>query len=170
MTPQSAKSKVHHGTDPRPLNKYKHSKTPHDYFEQRVIRSPGCWKFSNKGDRNGYPQIIGSIAHRELGISRAHVLSYYLYKGEIPKGMFVCHTCDNPWCVNPSHLFLETPNDNVQDMMRKGRYKHPGPINKISDEIRQEIMKYKGKLSCMKVGPMFGVSFSWVARLWKGTA
>src|SRR4051812_41374624 len=48
-------------------------------------------------------------------------MSFRIYRGEIPKGILVCHTCDNPRCVNPSHLFLGTSKDNVQDMVTKGR-------------------------------------------------
>jgi hypothetical protein len=51
----------------------------------------------------------------------AHRMSYILYVGPIPKGLHCLHTCDEPRCCNPSHLFLGTTKDNTQDMIQKGR-------------------------------------------------
>ncbi len=155
--------------------RYKKAKTLRDYFDQRVIKhseyyDADCWRFSTAGDKDGYPQVTGSKHCNELGLTRAHQVSYFLYHGDIPEGYFVCHKCDNPSCVNPYHLYLGTPNDNVQDMVRKNRNVHPTTVGKgykCSLEQREQINSLKGKLPCTVVGPMFNMSFSNVARMWR---
>lgn len=85
--------------------------------EDRYIPEPnsGCWLWVGTTSRK-----YGSAWYKNKSI-RAHRLSYQAFKGEIPKGMFVCHSCDTCMCVNPDHLFLGTHQDNMTDMKRKGR-------------------------------------------------
>jgi hypothetical protein len=85
-------------------------------FWARVRKGPECWEFAGP-TRKGYGQLgVGSGRH----IS-AHRISWELANGPIPDGMQVLHTCDNPPCVNPAHLFLGTHQDNMDDMVAKGR-------------------------------------------------
>jgi hypothetical protein len=84
--------------------------------ENSEIDINGCWVWkkhkNNKG--YGYPGFKGKpiLAHR---------LSYLTLVGEIPNNLFVLHTCDNPLCVNPKHLFLGTNQDNMNDKVNKNR-------------------------------------------------
>ena len=78
----------------------------------------GCWEWRGGRFRGGY----GSVSHgnRTLIASRA---AWVVWRGDIPNGLHVLHTCDNRLCINPEHLWLGTNEDNVRDKMEKGRWR-----------------------------------------------
>lgn len=106
-------------------NRYVQGHSPHptrsiaDRFWEKVQKSDGdgCWLWTASAMKKGYGQM--SVPG---GMARAHRISYELHYGPIPDGMFVCHTCDNPRCVNPAHLWLGTNSDNLHDAIRKGKF------------------------------------------------
>lgn len=71
-----------------------------------------CWIWAKAKDKDGYGQFDNMRSHR---------FSYVLFKGEIPVNMIVCHSCDNPSCVNPDHLWIGTHKDNALDRDLKNR-------------------------------------------------
>ena len=93
--------------------------TIEDRFWKKVEPEPnsGCWLWMGTQDRYGQFRIGGRNGH-QVG---AHRVAWMLANGLIPMGVHVLHRCDIPTCVNPSHLFLGTRKDNMQDAARKGR-------------------------------------------------
>ncbi len=99
-------------------------KDPVTEFWNRVIKGSSeddCWDWSGARFDNGY-------ARASCGPEMyAHRLSYITNVGPIPEGLQVLHSCDNPPCTNPRHLFIGTPQDNTDDMWSKGRANPPKP-------------------------------------------
>lgn len=92
----------------------------------KVDKTPGhgpngdCWVFTGATHKFGYGMINKSDS-KDSDVTTAHAFSWEIEKGPIPEGLSVLHHCDHPPCVRPSHLFIGTHQDNMDDMMAKGR-------------------------------------------------
>lgn len=93
--------------------------TLEDRFWAKVQKTKTCWLWTGSTYKSGHGQIWNGKK-----LERAHRVSWRLKHGKIPKGMKVCHHCDVPGCVRPSHLFLGTQKDNMEDAARKGRIRN----------------------------------------------
>ena len=86
-------------------------------FKSRIKSTGvGCWEWTWSKDGDGYGHF-----HARPITQRAHRFSYYIYKAELKDGLCICHSCDNPSCVNPDHLWQGTIKQNNQDALAKGR-------------------------------------------------
>lgn len=90
-------------------------------FFSNIEKTDTCW-------------IWKGLYHKEYGLLfykrhiKAHRFSYMIHKGHLIKGKMICHTCDNPKCVNPDHLYQGTAQDNFNDMWDRGRFKAHGKL------------------------------------------
>lgn len=118
-----------------------------------VTIGDGCWEWSGAlvAGRYGCIAECGTPIRSVL----AHRLSYEMFVGPIPDGLYACHRCDNTKCVRPSHLFLGTQLENMRDMVSKGR--KPKTIRKKTHCFRgheyseQNTLKLKnGKRDCIE--------------------
>ncbi len=126
----------------------------------------GCWLWLGATNRRGY----GNLRNNRIYL-QAHRVMYEIAFGRIPEGMYVCHSCDTPSCVNPTHLFLGTPADNMADMAKKGRAtygdRHPGAI--LNKDMVREIRLRKGLgETCSEIAKSFGLAYSTVRHVVKG--
>lgn len=146
------------------------------FWEKAIVRD-GCWGW--QGYTNGIGYGILTIKRRREGINRnvyAHRISWEIHKGAIPNGLFVCHTCDNPECTNPEHLWLGTNADNMHDCSLKGRQNGaakalPGERNPFAKLTEQIVREIRGSdESGVALGAKFGVCKSLISAIRKRRA
>jgi hypothetical protein len=118
-----------------------------DRFIEKINVTPdNCWEWTAGRYRGGYGHFRKKVDGK-WKMYKAHRFSYEWFKGKIPEGMLVCHSCDNPSCVNPEHLFVGTVKDNAQDCVKKGRNgfgrnpNHKHLSKEIADKIREDHKK-----------------------------
>jgi hypothetical protein len=141
-------------------------------FNLVVYNSNECWIFIGGRSTQGYGYISDGNGKKW----RAHILSYTLNKGDVPEGMLVLHTCDNPSCINPDHLFLGNHQDNVDDMRAKNRdaYGHnKGEMNGQAKLTEDNVIIIKRLLASDQytqdqIGAMFGVTRGAVKQIKRG--
>lgn len=154
---------------------------PEDRFWSRITKgeTDECWPWGGSRHSWGY----GTLQWRKKQAYAHRVAWEIAHGGAAPSGMVVCHTCDNPPCCNPRHLFLGTPADNNADAHRKGRA-HKLPVlsgedhgmSKITEaEVRRIRELYATGLRQVDIADRFGLTQSTISaivtrRLWKGVS
>lgn len=148
-----------------------------EHFWSMVEKGSGCWRWRGVVYvGTGY----GQVTHFERTRS-AHRVSWELTNGPIPKGLQVCHRCDNRICCNPAHLFLGTPKDNMQDAVCKGRLpgKQPGTRPTVwgsrhhwskLDDADVTLIKFLRKIGArnVDVAEWFGLTVQHACAIFKG--
>lgn len=127
--------------------------TVHEWFWDHVTKTANCWLWNGSHSAAGYGRLS-----MERKWYYAHRVAWEISNGPIPDGLLVCHSCDNPGCVRPDHLFLGTDADNIHDMISKGRAANgPRPRGDehwtriYPDRVRRGRANGKAKLTPNKV-------------------
>lgn len=138
------------------------------FHQKYEVNESGCWIWTAGTRPNSkgvsYPRHWTDDS-KSIG---AHRFSYELVHGSIPQGMYVCHKCDTPLCVNPDHLFVGSHKDNMRDMIEKkrsfvGRGEDKKGRAKLTNEQADQIRKMNMPYS--KIAAMFGVSATTIGRI-----
>lgn len=126
----------------------------------KICSENDCWLWTGATDN-----AFGYGKFRLNGKSiNAHRASFILFNGEIPEGLFVCHKCDNPPCVNPEHLFVGTSEDNNKDRSNKGRTArldgYLSPSAKLNVPIVLKIREmYENNTTVAKISKLLNISY-----------
>lgn len=148
--------------------------TPNERFDRWIEADPntGCWLWSGCGLKSGY----GAFNRGDGVMVLTHRYAYERHYGPIPDGMFVCHRCDTPACVNPAHLFAGSPRDNTQDMLAKGRWIVPERVGEANGRAKltaATVAEIRARLSVgekpARLAEEFGVTTPLIYQIRRGT-
>ena len=144
--------------------------TEADRFELKYIPEPnsGCWLWIGAIRGSGSQSQVDRPVMRVKGrlVFASHV-AWRLNNAPVPDGLQVLHSCDNPMCVNPAHLFLGTHLDNMRDMVAKGRGKY-NPKSKLTSREIWEIRQLRGYATSRILADAYGVHEGHIRKIHRG--
>lgn len=150
------------------------AKHPFDLFDARYIPEPnsGCWLWTGAMFEEGY----GHFSSKMCGCSwveGAHRVSWQIHHGAIPEGLFVCHHCDTPICVNPDHLFLGTSGENTRDAVRKNRMNRPfgeesNSVKITSADVMEILRLHESGFNSVQIAAKFPINDQSVRNIIRG--
>jgi hypothetical protein len=139
-----------------------------------VVKTDACWLWVGAVDEDCTGYKRGKFRFRGKTCNTGKVIWIFTF-GDPPKGLEVCHTCDNGLCVRPHHLFLGTHEENMQDCGRKGR--QPGnrgllfgtkhPLHKLTSEEVTEIRRLQEQPQ-KQLAEIYGVSVATIQDIQSG--
>ena len=141
-------------------------------FIDKVYMEPncGCWLWTAGLNKWGYGKF-----HLNGRTRGAHRVSWEIYNGKIPKGLFVLHKCDVRSCVNPQHFWLGTQKDNILDMFKKGRELvmkgeevKSSKLNEFQVRIIKRLLSF-GTMTQKEIGDIFNVNRLIITNINTGT-
>ena len=134
-----------------------------------------CWIFNGAKGTGGYGYFwdgLSTVRPKKIG---AHRWSYSKFVGPIPDGMDVLHYCDNPPCVNPSHLWVGTHAENMADACAKGRFSGPNAGGRhlavrLNDQerVREIRRRFREGASRRELAREYNLEYSGVCKIIKG--
>ena len=141
-------------------------------FMKLIEKQPnGCWHWIGNRSPQGYGQFHRDGDHKAM---RAHRFSFAHFKGEIPKGLYVCHSCDVPCCVNPEHLYTATNSENIKDAFKRGRVSHVGEKHNRAKLTERDVLTMREKRkrgeTCRKLAVHYNVHVQTVVKIVGGKA
>ena len=140
---------------------------PEERFVAFVNETPHCWEWTGAISPNGY----GAFGDETGKTVSTHRWIWEYTMGPIPKGKHICHTCDNPSCVRPEHLYVGTVQTNIEDKIRRGRLGRCGGrgVTKLKKHEQDHIcMQYKKGMSVKELAVKHGVHYNTIYRYLKG--
>lgn len=142
-----------------------------DRLWEKVDKTANCWLWQGSRSNFGHGYIaLGGRGDGRIGV---HHLSYALHIGPVPDGLWVLHRCDVPHCVNPDHLFVGTQQDNVNDMLSKGRHARGSDKSgaKLNDDaVRAIRVLLADGVMKTEIGRRFNVTDTIIRRIERGQA
>ncbi len=141
--------------------KMKEQEDPKKLLLERIKKMPsGCWEWQGYKHTSGYGAIM--FGAKAWVASR---LSWTVFRSSIPTGMLVCHTCDNPPCINPAHLWLGTYKQNSDDKISKKRDFHPSRPRVLSEQKVRAILAEPLTVSNLKLSKKYKMCNSAIGRV-----